>query len=556
MTGPAPQPLATEELPEDAAVVVVGSGFGASITAARIAGVAGHGGTVVLERGREWLPGEFPQSFGDVRSALRSRSNPFGLFDLTLGADVDRLIANGLGGGSLIYGNVMLEPRREVFDEHWPTAIDSTAMAPYYARVRSVLEPECVPEPLVEKATPLVALATAHGRSPERVPLAIRLTPRPVGTGAERPVCTGCGNCVTGCNVRAKTTMWESYLPMAARAGARIVTGIEVERVEPRRAPGRRWSVIGVRRTRAASGRIVRKPFEMAADTVVLGAGSIGSTSILLRSAAAGLALSRQLGERFSGNADSLGVSYNSGSRLSGTGAKDSHMPEGAVGPTITAMLDLRDGASGYLLQDGALPYALAEALRRVLGLRFAASRDSKVWCDVRPGGCPAGCGAIEHSQVWLAMGTDSAMGRIVLDRRREPRIVWAGSGSQPVYAAQLADLMALSSGERATFVGNPRRALLHRGMPAATPITVHPLGGAVMADDVDHGVCDADGRVFDPAGGVHDGLVVADGALVPTSTGSNPALTIAALAERVAERLIERLRPTAPAEREPGAPR
>ncbi|KQO61400.1 GMC family oxidoreductase N-terminal domain-containing protein [Curtobacterium sp. Leaf261] len=541
MTAHPPAPLATEDLPSDAAVVVVGSGFGASVTAARVAGHAGAGGTVVLERGREWVPGDFPESFGEVRSAIRSKSNPFGLFDLALGADVDRLTANGLGGGSLIYANVMLEPRPEVFDEHWPTAIDGAVMAPYFDRVRSVLRPERVPEPFVEKARPLMDLAAVRGTSAERVPVAIKLTQRP-GADDDRPVCTGCGNCVTGCNVRAKTTMWESYLPMAARAGARIVTGVEVQRIERCALPGRRWSVVGVRRARAASGRIVQTPFTVTTDTVVLGAGSIGSTSILLRSAAAGLGLSPRLGERFSGNADSLGVSYNTGSRRSGTGAKHSHMPEVVVGPTITAMLDQRDGAGGYLLQDGALPYGLAEALRRVLGLRFALSKDTKVWCDIRPGGCPPGCGAIEHSQVWLAMGTDSSAGRIVLDRRDHPRILWAGSGSQSVYARQLDDLRALSNAEEATFVGNPRRALLQRGVPAATPITVHPLGGAVMADDVDRGVCDADGRVFDPAGGVHDGLLVADGALVATSTGSNPALTIAALAERIAERLVLRL--------------
>lgn len=536
---PDPARLSTDDLPDDCSVAVVGSGFGGSVVAARLAPSTD---VVVLERGREWAPGDFPTDLSSMRAAVRSRRNPLGLFDLRLGTDVDRLTANGLGGGSLIYANVLLEARPELFDAGWPTAIDAEVLRPYVGRVRDVLRPTVYPG-TSNKAEPLVGLGRANGRAPGRIPLAVRFpgTTGPNAAGVDQPVCTACGNCVTGCNVGAKTTMWASYLPMAKTAGARLVTATEVLGVGPG-APGeRRWRVHGVRH-RFQGRRRTTVPFVLTADVVVLGAGAVGTTGILLRSAADGLRLSPRLGERFSGNADSLSVSYNSSSRRSGTGARNQAVPEVAIGPTITTALDLRDGAVGHLVQDGALPYPVAEALRRVLGLRFALSADSKVWCDLRPNGCPPGCGALEHSQVWLAMGTDSSAGRVELDPRGAPRIVWQDAGGQDVYRRQLADLRALSAGSSARFVGNPRRALLQRGVPASTPITVHPLGGAVMADDVTAGVCDADGRVFDPAGGVHDGLVVADGALCPTSTGSNPSLTIAALAERVAERLVERL--------------
>lgn len=538
---PEPARLATDDLPTDCAIAVVGSGFGASVVAARLAATAGSD-VVVLERGREWVPGEFPTDLSSMRTALRSRRNPLGLFDLRLGTDVDRLTANGLGGGSLIYANVLLEPRPEVFDTDWPAAIDAEALRPYVDRVRQVLRPTVYPG-TSSKAEPLDELGRTHGRVPGRIPLAVRFagTTGPNAAGVDQPSCTACGNCVAGCNVGAKTTMWASYLPMAKAAGARIVTTTEVLGVTPGAPGGRRWQVHGVRH-RTQGRRRTTAPFTLAADVVVLGAGAVGTTAILLRTAADGLPLSPRLGERFSGNADSLSVSYNSAARRTGTGARDQADPEVAIGPTITTALDLRDGADGHLVQDGALPYPVAEALRRVLGLRFALSADSKVWCDLRPNGCPPGCGALEHSQVWLAMGTDSSAGRVELDPRGAPRIIWQDAGGQDVYHRQLADLRALSAGSAARFVGNPRRALLQRGVPASTPITVHPLGGAVMADDVSAGVCDADGRVFDPAGGVHDGLYVADGALCPTSTGSNPSLTIAALAERVAERLVQQL--------------
>lgn len=532
------RPLATEDLPEECSVAVVGSGFGASVAAARIA--AATDDVVVLERGREWLPEDFPADFADVRRAVRSRRNPLGLFDLQLGADVDRLTANGLGGGSLIYANVLLEARPEVFDEHWPAGVDAEELRPYAERVRAVLRPQVEDRP-TPKADALAHLGRVHGREPQRLPIAVRLhgTPGPNAAGVHQPICTRCGNCVTGCRIGAKTTMWMSYLPMARAAGARIVTRTEVTRVLPGTGR-RRWTVHGLRHP-ASGRRRTPQPFVLHADVVVLGAGSIGTTGILLRSADAGLATSPQLGSRFSGNADSLSVSYNSAGRRSGTGARDAADPEVAIGPTITSALDLRTGPDGHLVQDGALPYPVAEALRRVLGLRFALSADSRVWCDLRPGGCPPGCGALEHSQVWLAMGTDSSEGRVVLDGRGQPRIVWPDAGTQSVYARQLDDLRVLSAGSAARFVGNPRRALLQRGVPAATPITVHPLGGAPMADDVDRGVCDPDGRVFHADGDVHPGLYVVDGALCPTSTGANPSLTIASLAERAVERLLAR---------------
>lgn len=550
----APTPLATDELPAECAVAVVGSGFGASIAAARIA--AAFDDVVVLERGREWLPGDFPEDVGSMRNALRSRRNPLGLFDLQLGADVDRLTANGLGGGSLVYANVLLEANPEVFDERWPAAIDAEVLRPYADRVRSVLRPQLEDRP-TPKADALARLGAAHGRTPTRIPIAVRLhgTPGPNAAGVHQPTCTRCGNCVTGCNVGAKTTMWASYLPIAKAAGARIVTRTEVVRVVPGTGP-RRWTLHGLRHG-IVGRRRTTTPFTVHADAVVLGAGAIGTTGILLRSRRLGLRTSDRLGDRFSGNADSLAISYNSASRRTGTGARDQHVPEVAVGPTITTALDLRYGRGGYLVQDGALPYPLAEVLRRVLGLRFALSADSKVWCDLRPNGCPPGCGALEHSQVWLAMGTDSAEGHLELDQRDRPRITWTDAGRQDVYSRELADLRVLSEGANATFVGNPRRALLQRGVPAATPITVHPLGGAVMADTPADGVCDADGRVFDPTGDVHAGLYVVDGALCPTSTGANPSLTIASIAERIAERLVERDLPRLlPASVRPGGTR
>ncbi|WP_159453418.1 GMC oxidoreductase [Plantibacter flavus] len=576
--------LATDDLPEECGVAVIGSGFGGSVIAARLAGAVPDGELVVLERGIERVPGEFPNSFASMRSSIRTRRNPFGLFELHLGRDVDRLTACGLGGGSLIYANVLLEPRPEVFDDSWPSQIDLDTLAPYYDRVRSMLQPEVyVDEQDVRDGGPVVTrgalrgsafervlddpnatgrtdwagrtfdqrrvlgkvralsgLAEKRGAVAMRVPVAINLTSPAERNahGVGQPKCTMCGNCVTGCNVGAKTTMWASYLRVARTAGARIVTAVEVRTIVPSTRPDRRWMLRG-RRWLETGGRRRAVGFELHCDVAVLGAGALGTTGILLRSAAAGLPVAAGLGRRFSGNADALAVSYNSAWRQSGTGAPDEHQPDPEPGPTITTELDRRTPEGGYLLQDGAMPNALTEALRRILALRFAFSGDRRIWCDLRPGGCPPGCGAIEHSQVWLAMGSDSAEGTVGLDRRGEPRVRWVGSGKQSIYAQEAADLAQLSDGAGATHVSNPRHALLSGGIPSYTPITVHPLGGAAMSDDPATGACDADGRVYRADGSRHEGLYVADGSGCPSATGANPALTIAALAERIASTLL-----------------
>lgn len=534
------QRLETDTLPRTARVVVIGSGYGGGAVAARIAADLPAGETLILERGREWLPGEFPDSWSTVQRNVRTPRNPMGLFDLALGTDVDRLVGCGLGGGSLINAGVMLQPLPDVFDDVWPELIDADELAPHVERVLEVLKPTIVTTP-PDRTRPLEKLARRHGVSVTAVPVAIsHRPPGENGFGFHQTSCTGCGNCMTGCNIGAKTTVHASYLPLAARRGAAIVTRTEVRAIVPSPDPTHRWRLTGWRYEYELT-HYRRVEFTLDADVVVLAAGALGSTGILLRSARAGLPLSTALGSRFSGNGDAIAISYNSATvRQSGIGAADQQNPDLDVGPTITRMLDMRTESPGYVVQDAAVPWPIAQLLRRLLGARFALARDSRVYCDLRPGGCPVGCSALEHSQTWLAMGNDSAAGVVRLDARGEPVIRWTKAGQQEVYKAQHADFAALSEYAESTFVTNPRHAVLNRGIAARSPITVHPLGGAPMAESVEQGVVDDSGRVFAPSGGIHEGLYVLDGAICPRSVGANPALTIAALAERGAAKIRE----------------
>ena len=142
-----------DRLPGGYDVVIIGSGYGGAITAARLAGAQWPGAKpsiCVLERGREWLPGQFPDNLQDGAGALRSALNPLGLYDFRIGPDIGAWMASGLGGTSLINANVAIEPDAEVFDNPTVAASHPGCKGPGYPEVpiRSCpLHSSCRPPP-------------------------------------------------------------------------------------------------------------------------------------------------------------------------------------------------------------------------------------------------------------------------------------------------------------------------------------------------------------------------------------------------------------------------
>src|SRR5437763_1357608 len=123
-------------------VVVIGSGYGGAITAARLAAAnVNHKPSVcILERGKEWQAGDFPETLNGVIGAARSDVNPLGLYELLTHPDISVIKGSGLGGTSLINANVAIVPDREVFEEfNWPAAITYDELQPFYDRARGVL---------------------------------------------------------------------------------------------------------------------------------------------------------------------------------------------------------------------------------------------------------------------------------------------------------------------------------------------------------------------------------------------------------------------------------
>ncbi len=526
-------------------VVVIGSGYGGAVMAARLA----QGRRLaIFERGREWAPADFPGTPGDALAQFRSGLAPLGLYDYRIGSTMDVFAGNGLGGTSLVNANVVVSADRDVFG-NWPAAIQQDvargALDTWEARVRQMLASDSITDTdalrkhWLHRSTTDARARQGIATSFAPLPLAVNLhryANQANAQGVVQTLCTHCGDCVSGCRVGAKNTLDVNYLPLARAYGAEIYARIEVDYLE-RLADGR-WAVHYVSRpdgTTAVHGSVI-------AGSVVLAAGALGSTQVLLRSSAMGLQLSPALGTHFSSNGDLLGFGYNTAVQANSGGfGTGSPLPgEQRVGPTITAMADYRAGQpipQRYLIEDGAVPHALVDAARLAMPLAagpfadfLASERMAKDLLSMRTDG------ALNHSMVYLGIGHDSASGRIVLDASGNAQVAWPGVMQEPFVARLRAEMNAHAQAFGGRYVDYPRTSPIFGG--ALT--TVHPLGGCPMADRVEDGVVNADGQVYDPRGGSATpfaNLRVVDGSIAPTSIGVNPLLTIAALAERAAER-------------------
>lgn len=533
-------------------VVVVGSGYGGSAAASRLARCGKS--VAVLERGREISTGEFPRTIFDAQGELQINASRLrtgsrtGLFDLSLNDDLHVLVGCGLGGTSLINANVALKADDRVLrDPAWPDALtrDSTFELGY-ERALAMLEPQMLPEDRpVAKAEALRAAASAMKAPYSRVPINVAFEAGTNAAGVALEACTFCGDCCSGCNIGAKKTTMLTWLPDAVNHGAEVFTRASVSHLERTRNGAWRiyYQPVGF-----ARGRFDEAPLFVTASVVVLGAGSLGSTGILLRSRDRGLPLSARLGKGFTGNGDVLGFTYNGNLPVGSVGIGQQDRDVAPPGPTITGAVDLRDTdffRDGMIIEEGAIPSPLAPLMP--LAFKAAASMSGKDgngsvtdWLSEHKDRIESLIqgsyeGAVHHTQVLLTMAHDDGAGEIRLDEHGRPRVRWPGVARQRIIAdiARRGEELARALG--ATWIENPiSRRLLGKNL-----ITVHPLGGCNIGTDRDSGVVDHKCRVFDGSAddpeAIHDGLYVCDGAALPSPVGVNPLLTISAVAERAA---------------------
>ena len=568
-------------------VLIVGSGYGGAAAAHALAGQCDERGrplrVVVLERGREYLAGAFPSRFaelpGHIRYAGPAASAPTGrreaLFDFRLGPDVCVALANGLGGGSLINAGVLERAADAVFSmPGWPAALGREPMAPWYeqaetllgvrdARGRNTIDRLQGYQPLRWQA-----LQRLGGLETEPVAISVALDAEPRGA-AQLPLsaCLACGDCATGCNHEAKQSLDSNLLLQAWRQGAELVCGASVEDLA--QIPGQGWRV-RVQYTDELLRRRQGQSFEIVARRVVLAAGSLGSTEILLRSQRRGLALSPLLGQRFSGNGDVLAVGVQLPQPVRAVADEAQAPAARGVGPTITAML--REPGDDHVVQDLAIPgpmrplfeqsFATAATLES-LGRFNRGEHQTRADFDDPFALSEARTQAMLPVAI---IGHDSGSGRLVLAEDSEESgtlgVDWPGLKHEPAVAQRHAALERRLQAHGAQLLRNPMWQLLPPAMAfllsgARGPmLSVHPLGGCAMGDSGASGVVNAWGQVFCGLGDVvHEDLVVLDGAILPGSLAINPALTITAVALRAlaALRLQWRLQPAAQALRREG---
>jgi cholesterol oxidase len=511
-------------------VVVIGSGFGGGITACRLA-EAGHR-VCVLERGRRFAGEDFIDDPDDAPKLLWHESvNPGGMFDVRLLRDVSVICAAGVGGGSLVYANVQLRAPAEVFEDGWPSAITRDELDPWYTVTEAALDPVTTPdEPDLPKLRAFAAAGARAGRTAERLPIAVHF-----GAEREHPFsgvrqggCENVGRCDIGCPVRAKNTVDITYLARAEQLGAEVRPLHLVTKLEP--VDGG-WRVSFRHLGGGGDGSIE-------GARLVLAAGTLGSTRLLLQNRKALPGLSPALGTRFSGNGDALAVAFD-------PGAPDVQGARNGYGPVMTSRLDYI-AERGLMAADGGLPVgfdALLDVARDVDVIRgwrrwLLRLRNWLVnvgWGDrsLKPRELRLRERRSEQDAlIYLLIGRDAADGRMQLSPLfRKFEIRWSKAGSAQLFADLEKTARELAEAADAT----PFYAL--EGGPLSTFTTVHPLGGCPMADDPADGVVDDLGRVHG-----QPGLYVLDGSIVPTSLGVNPSKTIAALAERGAAALVEEL--------------
>src|SRR5262249_7046007 len=213
-------------------VAMRGSGDGASWAAVCLAGRGRD--VVVLERGREYAPGDFPVGLGEVPGHVRFHradgDEPIGypdaLFDMRIGKTIDVLVGSGLGGTSLINANGAAQPEDDDFrDPAWPHEIRSNPGTVHegFRQARKLLRVHTSALAKPAKFEALKRLAGALGATCEPAPVTVNFVePARNGGNASQPACTRCGNCVTGCNVGAKNTLAMTALPEAKARGARL----------------------------------------------------------------------------------------------------------------------------------------------------------------------------------------------------------------------------------------------------------------------------------------------------------------------------------------------
>ncbi|MGD8319944.1 MAG: GMC family oxidoreductase, partial [Gemmatimonadota bacterium] len=514
--------------PFDADVLVVGSGFGGAVSALRLAEKGYR--VVVLEQGRRYRTEDFPRTNWSLRKYLWApRLGLQGIQVLTFLRHALVLHGRGVGGGSLVYANTLVQPEADVLrGPGWGERDWGPLLAPHYREARRMLgATPCrgvgrTDEILRDVAREMTGrdafrvhdVGVFFGTPDETVP-----DPFFDGAGPPRTGCTRCGACMIGCPVGAKNTLDKNYLWLAERLGAAIVPETEALGIRPVEGG------YAVETRRSLGLRRPRRTWH--ARRVVVSGGVLGTVKLLLRSRERGWLpeLSGQLGQRVRTNSESILAAD----------ARDRSV-RWSDHVAITSGVQLDDDTHVEMVRFNAGSDALFWLTAPLTDGGGRVPRPLRLLAGIlrRPDRLVRGAwpfNRAERTGIVLAMQTTEGHLRLELGSR-------LGGLAEPVLRSRVPDgqdppVSYIPSANEAT-----RRLAGRMGGEAwntvpevllGAPTTAHILGGCPMGATPDDGVVDFQGRVHG-----YPGLYVADGSVVPVNLGVNPSLTITALAEHI----------------------
>jgi cholesterol oxidase len=511
--------------------LVIGSGFGGSVSALRLAQKGYSVG--VLECGRRFADHEFPKSTGDFRRYFwRPRLGMKGIFRISNFKDVAVVSGCGVGGGSLGYANTLYVPPQAFFeDRQWGQMQDwETSLAPHYAEAQRMLgvtmnEHDDPADLLLKELGEELGVGETYKKTPVGVffgePGKTVEDPFFEGDGPQRTGCQLCGRCMVGCPHGSKNTLVKNYLHLAERRGVRITPERTVVDIRPL---GRGDGSDGYEVESVRSGAWIAKDRRVhRARSVVVAAGPLGTNTLLQRCRLSGSLgrVSNRLGELVRTNSEAiLAVTVPEDypqdlvKRVAITSSiyPDAHthietVTYGNDGNSMQRLYTLLTGDGTRMTR----PLKLLAQAALHPG-RFFKLLTSKDWS--------------RRTIIILVMQTlDNAMalrpkqgplGSFWLQTEQDPE------RPNPTFipvANQAAEWFAKRTGGIAQ--SSVMEALLN------IPTTAHILGGAVIGSDPSQGVVDAHQKVFG-----YENLMVCDGSVIPANVGVNPSLTITALAE------------------------
>jgi cholesterol oxidase len=513
--------------------VIVGSGFGGSVAALRLSAKGYR--VLVLERGRRFDDDDFPSTNWDLRRYLWLPAlGCYGFLQISWMPGAMALHGSGVGGGSLGYANVLVQPGDEVFSApEWSRLLDwHTVLRPHYRTARRMLgvgtNTEVWPADQV-----LAKMAEGRGVAETFRPAEVGVffgepdvdveDPYFDGAGPARRGCNHCGGCMVGCRYNAKNTLPKNYLYLAEQQGAEIRPESEVTDIHPLAAAGDS----GYEVTYQQTSRLLRRSrMRVRTRNVVVAAGALGSVKLLLRcrDVTGSLpALSRRLGDEVRTNNESLlGVTsrgnhadFSLGVAITSMFQADAdtfiepvRYPDGSSMIRLLAA-PLIEGGGGWLRQAG-------RVLREIVAHPIDLAR-SKLLPDWA-----------RKTTILLVMKTSDTTLRLRLGRNVfspfRPGLVPERDVKNPAQGRfDVAHGLAREFARRVDGVaqGNINESLMN------SPTTAHLLGGVPMGSSSEDGVVDTGSEVFG-----YPGLYVVDGSTMPGNPGVNPSLTITAMAE------------------------